>query len=146
MDRIRKFIRLPLKDRWLLLKAAGLLAAIRFSLYLFPFPAVRPLLDRASKASQRLLVDPPRVEHLAWAVTVAGGVIPRGGHCLSQALALHILLARRGFPSKICYGVQREPGAPFMAHAWVEHDGVVLIGGNNLNRFIRLTSTANPPF
>ena len=64
--------------------------------------------------------------------------MPGGGHCLSQALTLRTVLSRRGYPARICYGVREVEGAPFMAHAWVEHDGAVLIGGGNLDRFRQL--------
>jgi hypothetical protein len=86
--------------------------------------------------------SPPQ---LASAVSVAGRLVPGGGHCLSQAMALQILLMRRGYPCKLCFGVRRVSGKDFGAHAWLEHDGAVLIGGGELDRFVRLTSPADSP-
>jgi len=146
MSRIGKFRRLPLPERWLLLKAAGLLVAVRLALRVFPFPAVRPLLNRASRQSPRLAASPPPAARLAWAVVTASRFVPGAGHCLTQALAGHILLARRGYPATVCFGVLREPGADFMAHAWVEYNGVAVIGGGHLDRYVRLTSPADSPF
>jgi hypothetical protein len=140
MERFLKFLRLPADQRWLLIKATAFLALIRLALSLLPFPAVRPLLERASRRSRRLAADPPPAEQFAWATRAAGRIVPHGSHCLSQALALRTFLARRGYPARICFGVQQTNGAPFMAHAWVEHDGAVLIGGDNLHRFKRLVA------
>lgn len=123
-------------------KAAGLLLFVRFSLSLLPFPYVRALLGRANRCSPRLAAIPPPVEQFPWAVKTVSRLIPGGQHCLSQALTVQTFLVRRGYSSKICFGVRCEPGRIFMAHAWVECNGVVLIGGDHLNRFVRLSSPA----
>ena len=138
MARVVKFLRLSAEQRWLLCKATMVLAAIRVTLWILPYTAVRAFLDRLSQRTAKLATDPTPAEQLAWATTVAGGFVPGGSHCLSQALTLRTFMARRGYPARICYGVREIEGAPFMAHAWVEHDGAVLIGGGNLNRFRQL--------
>jgi hypothetical protein len=145
MSRSLKFLRLSPDRRWLLCKTVVLLAAIRLSLSVFPFPVVRPLIDRSSQRSDRLTDNPPPAEQLAWATTVAGRIVPGGGHCLSQALTLRTLLGRRGYSSEICFGVCEVTDASFGAHAWVEHEGAVLIGGGNLNRFRRLLAPSDSP-
>lgn len=53
------------------------------------------------------------------------GVLPADGRCLSQALVLTRLLARRGVESQLVIAVR--PGERLAAHAWVEHDGVALL-------------------
>ena len=145
MDRLSKLYRLSGDERWLLLKATALLAFIRASLAVLPYPSVRPLLDRASRTSHRLARRPQPPDQLAWATRVAGRIVPHGGHCFSQALTLRIFLARRNYPSTICFGVQQGDNSPLMAHAWVEHDGEVLIGGDNLHRFRRLAAPESLP-
>ncbi|MBK6972771.1 MAG: lasso peptide biosynthesis B2 protein [Sterolibacteriaceae bacterium] len=137
MDRIRKFLRLPSGEQWQVCKATLLLLSVRFLLRVLPFPTVRPFLAKACRGSKGL----PQfsAKKLAWSVATAGRFVPGGKHCLSQAITLQIFLTRRSYDSRVCFGVQRHPGAPFMAHAWVEHDGEVLIGGENLGRFVRLT-------
>ena len=138
MARVVKFLRLSAEQRWLLCKVTVLLTAVRLSLWMLPYPAVRNLLDRLSQNSLRPGADSSPVQQLVWATTLAGRLVPGGGHCLSQALTLRTFMARRGYPVRICYGVRQTEGAPFTAHAWVEHDGVVLIGGGNLDRFRQL--------
>lgn len=124
--------------QWLLVKAALLLSAIRVALWLFPYRSVRPLLDRACNPSSRLSVTRPKIEEAALAVSRAGTLVPGGKHCLSQALAVRVLLSRRGVPVDVRFGVRRGADSAVMAHAWVEHNGRVLIGGSNLDRFVRL--------
>lgn len=48
--------------------------------------------------------------------------------CLTQALAARYLLSRGGVPSVLQIGVTRD-GSELQAHAWLEREGVVIIGG-----------------
>ena len=47
-------------------------------------------------------------------------------NCLKQSLVLWWLLGRRGIPSEIKIGVNKEGAGPLNAHAWVECDGQAL--------------------
>ncbi len=149
MRRIHRFLDLPVCAQWLLVKAALLLSAIRISLWVFPYSFLRPLLGRACKRSPRLSATITTPEDIALAVSRVGAVVPGGEHCLSQALALRILLNRRGIPIAVSFGVRRGANSGVMAHAWVEYNGSVLIGGTNLERFVRLAgpekAQINPP-
>jgi hypothetical protein len=63
---------------------------------------------------------------LARAVTRASRYGVFRPQCLVRALALHQMLERHGVPgSTIRIGV-RQTDRAFVAHAWVERDGVVL--------------------
>jgi hypothetical protein len=70
-------------------------------------------------------------------VAAAARFVPRST-CLIQAVAAHRLLRRGGSPAVLCLGVLRDPGAGFHAHAWVESEGQVLIGGGAVEGFTRL--------
>jgi Transglutaminase-like superfamily len=86
-------------------------------------------------ARARMQGDPPERElppseawQLAWRL---GRVVERGldhlpgdTRCLTRSLVLVQLLARRGIPSTLVIGVKSDP---FLAHAWVEHDGRALL-------------------
>ena len=104
-------------------------------------------------------VEPTRASiHEVWdcshAVRRAACLVP-GASCLTQAMVLQMMLARRGHFCAVCIGVERraapdnsgEVAAPkfrsnplargsdvadgkFRAHAWVEWRGRVLIGGD----------------
>lgn len=139
INKLRKFAALPARDIWLLLKSANLLALIRTALWLVPFPATRRLTSWLSRPFRGRQPYPPAVPRLAWAVSVAGRVVPGGSHCLTQALATQVLLSRRGRPSEVCFGIDPSSAQKFAAHAWVEADGMVVIGGP-VDGYIRLKS------
>tara|TARA_A100001391_G_scaffold99255_4_gene65918 strand:+ start:20715 stop:21137 length:423 start_codon:yes stop_codon:yes gene_type:complete len=66
---------------------------------------------------------------LAWAVKNTARIVPFA-HCLTQALSLQYLLGQQGMASTIRVGVQTTENGKVGAHAWLLHDGVVLLGGN----------------
>jgi hypothetical protein len=47
--------------------------------------------------------------------------------CLIQSLALQMLLSRRGISSAVRMGVAKSAATGFVAHAWIETDGQVLL-------------------
>lgn len=79
------------------------------------------------------------IEHVAWAVEAASRFVPNAT-CLTQAVAGHLLLRRCGYATKLCLGVARPSKGEFYAHAWIERDGRVLIGGAQSAKFTRLPS------
>jgi Transglutaminase-like superfamily len=66
------------------------------------------------------------VAQLARAVCFASRYVPQAT-CLTQAVALHILLKREGFQSRIRIGAAKSSGEVEF-HAWVVHEDRVLIG------------------
>ena len=78
------------------------------------------------------------MEQVVWAVTVASQYVP-AATCLTQALAAQVLLSRLGHPASLRIGVSRDEAGEFQAHAWVECQGRVVIGGvQALSRFTPL--------
>lgn len=71
------------------------------------------------------------------AISIAGRRSLWRCSCLRQALLLQWLLRRRGIETALRIGVQRDDGGHALsAHAWVERDGVILIGGEqSIDRF-----------
>jgi hypothetical protein len=49
-----------------------------------------------------------------------------------------VLLARHGHPALVRIGVVRGEGGGVQAHAWVESEGAVVIGGAELDRYTPL--------
>lgn len=50
--------------------------------------------------------------------------------CLSQALAARWLLSRGGYAAELKIGARIEDGT-LAAHAWLEHEGYVILGGRD---------------
>ncbi|MBH8562237.1 lasso peptide biosynthesis B2 protein [Nostoc sp. CENA67] len=136
MKQLRKFFSLTASDRLLLVKAVFILAVIRVGLKLLPFQQLRRLLAKIAQPKAKLqAMDEASVKKVAWAVTVASPYLR--AICLPQALAVQVLLARRGYPTQLRIGFTRSKSGQMSAHAWVESQGEVVIGGaGNMARFI----------
>ena len=131
MARIRKFLSLPFSVQFLLLKTASLLALIRLGLWLLPFKAILASRDRMLKESTDTdVTDLAAVRQTVWAVTVTSRYVPKAS-CLTQALAAQILLRQQGYPADLRIGVCKGDANQLEAHAWIELDGRVVIGGED---------------
>jgi Transglutaminase-like superfamily len=140
MEHLRKFLRLSTAERLLLIKTALLLEAIKLGMWLLPFRTLRRLLTRMAEAAPVRLrhADHPSDDRIAWAVETASRHTSRLKTCLTQALAAQVLLARRGHPALLHIGVVKGEREQFQAHAWVESEGKVVIGGLELGRYTTL--------
>lgn len=139
MKRLRKFWRLSGAERWLLLKATLLLETIRLGLWLLPFETVRRLLVSFSEAPARSGdTCQSSLGDVTWAVETAGRCIPRAATCLTLALTAQVLLLRRGHGAVVHIGAVKGDGEQFLAHAWVESGGRIVIGGHELERYTPL--------
>jgi hypothetical protein len=71
------------------------------------------------------------------AVERAARVMPRAG-CLARAVAVEWLLRRDGHPADLSLGVGLNDGRRITGHAWVESNGVLVIGGQETVCYQRL--------
>lgn len=111
-------------------------AAVRLLLWTLPYARARALLGRPSGLAPAPRGSAPVPDAVAARVARAARVIP-GATCLVQALAAEWLLARAGYRTTVRFGVARR-GAGIEAHAWLEYDGRVLLGGEESPRFAML--------
>jgi hypothetical protein len=141
MNRLRKLLRLPARERWFLVKVSLLLEAIKLTMSLVPFRILRTLVDRAASVPVRVS---PRERYPAQSigrvVQTTSRHVPGEKTCLVQALAAQVLLVRRGHPATLHIGAYKTDEGAFQAHAWVECEGEVVIGGYELERYTPLTT------
>jgi Transglutaminase-like superfamily len=121
------------RERRLLAGVAILLVGLRLALAVLPYRVVRRLLD--GPVSEGALSAAPTIPELRrrrmiWAVEAVGRRVLGENPCLAQALALRWMLRRHGEDSTLHIGVRKAQAGDLLAHAWLEQDGVVLIGGN----------------
>ena len=121
----RRFWALTATERRLLISAATVVVICRLGLWLLPFRRMQRWVDRAALHRTSRPSEPAKI---AWAVRAAACYVPRAT-CMVQALAAHLMLARAGHPSQLHIGVALNEGRKFEAHAWVESEGKILIGG-----------------
>ncbi len=114
----------------LLFQAWIVVAGYRLALWVLPWRVV----SRTPRLSKRRTT--PTIEETSGAVQTAARFVP-GATCLTQALALRALLARRGRASTLTLGVRNPVGA-LEAHAWLEAGGRIVLGDPGPLPFERL--------
>ena len=138
MKRLRKFLHLTSSDRRLLVSTMLLLGALRVGLRLLPFRTLqRVVAELAQPPAGLRRANQSSVERLVWAVTAASRYVPRAT-CLTQALAAQVLLGRHGHRTQLRVGVARGEEGRLEAHAWLESEGKVVVGGGELSRYVLL--------
>jgi hypothetical protein len=157
---LHRFGELSPRERRLLALASGLLPVVHGLQQRLPFRVWRPLLEqlaparapalaRAPEGSLRqffarapegaLRPETPSVREIAWSVEAARNWLPGSYKCLPSAYAVHLLLHRYGYESRIQVGVGRDAAGVFEAHAWVECEGRTVIGAvDDPARFVPL--------
>ncbi len=131
MRRLATYFALPSRDRALLIEAFATLAIVRAALHLVT-------IDRLRAWAGRLQQGTMPVDRVVWAVRAASRRMP-GATCLCSALALQRLLSAQGHTSELHIGVAQEAKG-IAAHAWVLHEGRVLIGEEGQDRYTVLTT------
>jgi hypothetical protein len=127
MPALKKFLSLDSSERMLLLQTFVLVWTASTILRLLPFAIVQKLFASRVAPPGRMHRRPP-IDRLLWAIAVAGRYVS-GTTCLSLALAGRMILNRYGYPAHIHIGVAKEHTGSFGAHAWLESEGTIVIGG-----------------
>lgn len=126
--RLRRFLSLSPADRRLVVQAAVVLLVATVGVRLLSLERLRAIVARVSRPSgtktRRDAAFPART---GWAVATASAFVP-GATCLTQALVVQLLLERRGYEARLRIGIARGAEQALRGHAWVEHDGVAILG------------------
>ena len=131
------------RDRTLIVEAAGALLLVRVGLWTLRYATVRRLIDRIGLDDNT--ASDECVTRIARMITSVGRRLPCRITCLVEALAAQAMLRRRGRESVVRFGVRArvERAATIEAHAWLEHDGTVILGRiDELPRYAVLTPVA----
>jgi hypothetical protein len=59
----------------------------------------------------------------------AARFMPVSSTCLATAMVVQALLQRHGYSALMRIGVRRPADGKFAAHAWLEYEGAVIVGG-----------------
>jgi hypothetical protein len=139
---MNKLLRLSAAEYLLLLAAAVSVGVARLALWVVPFRVVARVGERrACRASKPFAPEKFSPQRVAWAVMVASRPLGKEGLCLVRALAARWMLAALGNSSELRIGVAKSADGKFLAHAWLESNGKILIGEVDGQSF-----TALPPF
>ena len=107
---------------------------------LAPARLARRLAALRSPASAPLRMP---LERAAALVAVASSFVP-GSTCLTRALALAGVLARRGVESRVVIGARRAASG-LEAHAWVTSGGRVILGGATHEAYEEIARLGDAP-
>lgn len=123
MNPLRKLTTLPRDERRMLVVAALRLVLVRTLLSTIGVTRTRRLFAREQGASR---VDRAVAGKLALAVERVARHLPLRTNCLDRAVAVWWSLRTHALEGVLRIGVRKEGEATLAAHAWIEHDGVVL--------------------
>ena len=128
-----KFIRLSSSERLLFLKIATLLLATRFGLLWLPYKTILhqfEVLSRTPGDRDQSPEDSQQcIDSVIYMTNAAGRRVLGSRPCLPKALIVECLLQRRGINAVLQIGVTKTSDDQLLAHAWVEHQGEIIIGG-----------------
>lgn len=130
MKRLSRFFRLPLCERKLLARTGLLLWMVRCGLWLLPYEKVCRLVFSKPRSTAARPMDNAAIESIARSVKSMSRYVP-AATCLTRALVALKLLERAGQPAHLRIGVVRSELGKLEAHAWVESEGRIIIGGNH---------------
>lgn len=137
--KLKKLFALRRCEWRLLLAAAILLPAIGGALRIFGYRRTQAWIGRSVHKSRHSTGKACEVAQVCRMVSVAACHGLYQATCLRQALVAWWLLGRIGIVSKLVIGVRNDKHG-FSAHAWVEYQGRVVIGGDDApQRFHSMT-------
>lgn len=121
-----------------LLLAVLLIVVVRVGLWLLPSRTIVRVLRRldAPKPNERSGQAVP-LKVIVWAVNAAARRVPKAT-CLTQALSARVLLRWFGYEARLCLGVAHNNDRSLRAHAWLEREGRVVLGGDGARALTRL--------
>jgi hypothetical protein len=122
---LRSYARLSRVERRLAVRAFALVVGFRLALWTLPARRVLAAAPRPRTRPAHAGISPDR---MAWLVRAGARRVPDAS-CLTRALAARWLLAEASLDSTLHFGHRRDERGAFAAHAWLEHEGRVLVGG-----------------
>jgi hypothetical protein len=133
----RKLRQLRAAEFACLMKASALLIGTRILLPVAGIKSVRRCLAATSSSGAGNLSEATILRMLRGAARIC----PVGSTCLTRAITGQHLLRKAGIESRLCIGVMRDDQKQFQAHAWLEKDGRVILGGSQdeIRQWIPLT-------
>ena len=139
---LSRYIRLSIPKQLLLIESVLILIVMRICLRLLQYTTLNRLLMRFDgKIDSNQPANTNRQDDIIWAIRKTGEKLYGENTCLPLALAGQLQLNLHGFPARTQLGVSKTDEGMIKAHAWVECNGDVVIGGPELDikQYIVLT-------
>jgi hypothetical protein len=142
VNRLIRFVRLPLRDQALIVEAAASLVLAGLELRTIPFARLARRLGNhmveSARAEDAAVVECAR--RIRWAVETTARNLPWKPVCFPRAVAATWMLRRRSIPSTLYLGV--DANRDLDAHAWVRVGGLIVSGAPLERRFTVVSTFA----
>ena len=140
---LRSLRALGAREQLALIPATLQMIVARAALRTLPLRKILELVDRPVRdGNDSAPLNARTVRRIRAIERVGHGLFPRSP-CLTQAVVVQRLLRQKGHASDLRIGVRKGHGQPLEAHAWVEYQGVVVIGARGLSEeHVRLPALA----
>lgn len=134
MELLKKFLRMPLRQKLLIPQIFVLMLWYRYRVHHRPFSELAPKIGKLGFETA-----PERTPQYAWHVHGIMNAMFRRinwkDSCLIRALTAKKLLNRAGERCTLYMGVSKEPGQAMNAHAWLRCGRLLVTGGENSSRY-----------
>lgn len=141
MYKLGKLLSKSKSDLSLLVITFILLNLIRFGLFILPFYQLLKVLDLTSNFLSKLVTQQIKISQILHSVHTSNYYVFGNSKCLAKGLVTQILMEANGYSPKLKIGVAKENDGKLQAHAWVECNGKIVIGGlPNLSVYKSITS------
>ena len=135
MKFLRKFIKLPAHEKWLLAEAVGFLFLAKAMLLVLPFKLCLRTI-KANRVNDKK-ADMDTLKQIRKAISRANKLALWKNVCLVQSFAGNWMLGRRNIKSKLMIGVSHNHGNNLIAHAWLVVDGYEIV--RQAGAYVKLT-------
>jgi hypothetical protein len=139
--KLQRFSQLSGEDRRLLLRAAFWIGVGRIWVAAASYPRLAARLRSDAGSTD---ADPELLLRVGRAVDVAAANVPWRSDCFPRSIAAHKLLQGLGYASAIHIGVDKPGEGVLMSHAWVTCGDIVVVGGEQLDRYVEIHRLGEP--
>lgn len=126
--KLRRALALPRRELFLVAEVLVALGFTQALLRVCHFQRIRRILTYLAKAGRWKPPLSVSADTLVWAVATAKSCSPMRTTCLGEALMAEALFRQHGYSPVLRLGAMRRDGV-FQAHAWLELNNTVVIGG-----------------
>ncbi|CAG4991938.1 hypothetical protein DYBT9275_00859 [Dyadobacter sp. CECT 9275] len=122
-----RWVALSVFGKLTFLKAVAVLLVVKTGLTFLPFGTFRKIFAWFSRPSGISGYSDAQIDEVVWSVKTAANLLPVTLLCLPRALAAKYLLKNEASLT-LQIGVEINSQKAFEAHAWVEKNGLIIIG------------------
>lgn len=144
MKKLYNFFYFPLWKKKLIAQSLFWVILYRLCLWCMPYKMLKKIIPFENLRQKKdAKLDWNEVKNVVDAIRLCSYYVPYAT-CLTQALATRTILRSRGQSSQLRIGVGRDENNEFIAHAWIESDGKIIIGKSaNMYRYSMMSDNKN---